>query len=102
MVKVKQYKLGYKLSHDLLPKVLPNNMVRDHNMHSISKCQKYQTRGKSIPNLPTAKGHKYRSSFLFNVIKLYSELDKELLNCHNLPTFVKHCKNLHSNYTSYH
>ena len=94
MVKVEQCKLGYKLCHDLLPKALANNMVRDHNMHSISKCHKYQTRGKSIPNLPIAKGHKYRSSFLFNAIKLCSELDKELLNCQNLPTFVKHCKKL--------
>ena len=102
MVKVEQCKLGYKLCHDLLSKALANNMVRDHNMHSISKCHKYQKRGKSIPNLPIAKGHKYRSSFLFNAIKLYSKLDKELLNCQNLPTFAKHCKNLHCNYTSNH
>ena len=102
MVKVEQCKLGYKLCHDLLPKALANNMVRDHNMHSISKCHKYQTRGKSIPNLPVVKGIKYRSSFLFNTIKLYSELDKELHACKNLSTFAKHCKNLHCNYISNH
>ena len=95
MVKVEQCKLGYKLCHDLLPKALANNMVRDHNMYSISKCHKYQTRGKSIPNLPSAKGQKYRSSFLFNAIKLYSELDKELLNSKNLSIFAKCCKNLY-------
>ena len=102
MVKVEQCKLGYKLCHGLLPKVLANNMVRDHNKQSISKCHKYQTRGKSIPNLPTVTGQKYRSSFLFNAIKLYGELDKELQSCHNLPTSVKCCKNLHCNYTANH
>ena len=95
MVKVEQCKLGYKLCHGLLPKALANNMVRDHNRYSISKHHKYQTRGKSIPNLPSAKGQNYRSSFLFNAIKLYSELDTELLNSKNLSIFVKHCKNLY-------
>ena len=97
MVKVEQCKLGYKLCHGLLPKALANNMVRDHNRYSISKRHKYQTRGKSIPNLPSAKGQKYRSSFLFNAIKLYSELDTELLNSKNLSIFVKRCKKLYYN-----
>ena len=95
MVKVEQCKLGYKLCHGLLPKALANNMVRDHNRYSISKRHKYQTRGKSIPNLPSEKGQKYSSSFLFNAIKLNSELDTELLNSKNLSIFVKHCKNLY-------
>ena len=55
MVKVEQCKLGYKLCHGLLPKALANNMVRDHNRYSISKHHKYQTRGKSIPNLQKGK-----------------------------------------------
>ena len=90
MIKVEQCKLGYKLCHGLLPKALANNMVRDHNKYSISKHHKYQTRGKS-----SAKGQKYRSSFLFNAIKLYSELDAELLNSKNLSIFVKCCENLY-------
>ena len=92
MVKLEQCKLGYKLCHDLLPNALSNNMKRDHRNESITKTHKYPTRNKTIPNLPNVLGRKYRSSFLFNAIKLYSALDNEIQSSANLSTFASRCK----------
>ena len=92
MVKLEQCKLGYKLCHDLLPNALSNNMKRDHRNESIIKTHKYPTRNKTIPNLPNVSGRKYRSSFLFNAIKLYSALDNEIQSSVNLSMFASRCK----------
>ena len=95
MVKLEQCKLGYKLCHDLLPKALSNNMKIDHRNKCITKTHKYPTRNKTIPNLPNVLGRKYRSSFLFNAIKLYSALDNEIQSSANLSIFVNCCKKFH-------
>ena len=85
-------KLGYKLCHDLLPKKLADNLRKDHNQVSIEKKHKYATRSKTIPNLPQAVGAKYRSSFLYNCIKAYGEIDSAVRQAKNLSIFVKACK----------
>ena len=85
-------KLGYKLCHDLLPKKLAENMRKDHNQVSIKKTHKYATRSKKIPNLPQAAGAKYRSSFLYNCIKAYGEINSTIRQAKNLSVFVKSCK----------
>ena len=85
-------KLGYKLCHDLLPKKLAENMRKDHKQVSIEKTHKYPTRSKKIPNLPHVVGSKYRSSFLYNCIKTYGEIDSTIRQAKNLSAFVKSCK----------
>ena len=85
-------KLGYKLCHDLLPTKLAENMRKDHKQLSIKKTHKYPTRSKKIPNLPQVAGAKYRSSFLYNCIKAYGELDHTMRQAKNLSIFVKSCK----------
>ena len=92
MIHLEQCKLGYKLCHNLLPKRLEENMTRDHRQHSIAKTHQYSTRSKKIPNLPQASGSKYRLSFLYNSIKLYSDLSYTVKQSKNLHTFVKLCK----------
>ena len=92
MIHLEQCKLGYKLCHNLLPKRLEENMTRDHRQHSIEKTHQYSTRSKKIPNLPQASGAKYRSSFLYNSIKLYSDLSYTVKQSKNLHTFTKLCK----------
>ena len=94
MVKVEQCKLGYKLCHGLLPTAMASNMTKDHQNEFLAKGHRYSTRNKVIPNLPKALGKKYRSSFLYNSIKLYSELDDRLKSVQNLQTFAKQCKRL--------
>ena len=95
MVKVKQCKLGYKLCHGLLPKAMVSNMTKDHHNEFLATGHRYSTRNKAIPNLPKVLGKKYRSSFLYNSIKLYSELDDRLKSSQSLITFAKQCKGLH-------
>ena len=92
MIKLEQCKLGYKLCHSLLPKRLEENMTKDHKQNSIVKTHQYSTRSKKIPNLPQASGSKYRSSFLYNSIKLYSDLGYIVKQAKNLRAFVKLCK----------
>ena len=92
LIQLKLCKLGYKLCHDLLPKKLADNLRKDHNQVSIEKTHKYATRSKTIPNLPQAVGAKYRSSFLYNCIKAYGEIDSAVRQAKNLSIFVKACK----------
>ena len=95
MVKVEQWKLGYKLCHGLLPKAMASNMSKDHQNEFLAKGHRYSMRNKAIPNLPKVLGKKYRSGFLYNSIKLYSELDDRLKSAQNLQTFAKQCKKIH-------
>ena len=95
MVKVEQCKLGYKLCHGLLPRAMAANMSKDNQNKFLAKDHKYCTRNKAVPNLPKVLGNKYKSSFLFNSIKLYSELDNGMKTAPSLSTFAKMCKNLH-------
>ena len=92
MVQLEQYKMGYKLCHNLLPSKLTQNMLLDHKSHSIVKEHRYPTRYKSIPNLPGAINAKYRSSFLYIAIREYSALDNNLKQAENIHVFVKNCK----------
>ena len=92
MVNVELCKLGYKLCHELLPKALTKNMTSDHQRGPLIKKHNYPTRNKAIPNLPNVGINMYRSSFLFQSTKLYSELDSKIKNSHSLAVFVKRCK----------
>ena len=85
-------KLSYKLCHNLLPKRLADNMVRDHKQSSIEKHYQYSTRSKKIPNLLHVVSTKYRSSFLYNSIKYYGELNHNVRQSNNLRAFMKSCK----------
>ena len=70
-------------------------MTKDHQNEFLVKDHRYSTRNKAIPNLPKVLGKKYRASFLYNSIKLYSEFDDRLKSAHSLITFAKRCKGLH-------
>ena len=45
-------KLGYRLTNNLLPKPLTNVLLSDHQNKNLGKTHGYNTRHKSIPNLP--------------------------------------------------
>ena len=92
MIQFELCKLGYKLCHDLLPKKLADNLKKDQNQVSIEKRHNYATRSKKIPNLPQVAGAKYRSSFLYNCIKAYGEINSSVRQANNLSIFAKACK----------
>ena len=76
MIVLEQCRLGYKLTHNLLPTKLVKNMTIDHKSQSTQKVHQYQTRNKSIPNLPNVLGNKYCCSFLFQSIRHYATVLK--------------------------
>ena len=95
LINLELCKLGYKLCHDLLPKKLAENMKKDHKHLSIEKTHKYPTRSKKIPNLPQVTSAKYRSSFLYNCIKAYGELNSSIRQSKTLSIFMKSCKTMY-------
>ena len=85
-------KLGFKLCHNLLPKSLAENMTKDHKQLSIVKNYQYSTRSKKTPHLSQVASAKYRSSFLYNSIKAYGDLNYSVRQSKYLHAFVKACK----------
>ena len=52
LIKLENYKFGYKLIHGLLPKKILKCANTDHRGKSLSKTHSYNTRNKLVPNLP--------------------------------------------------
>ena len=94
LIKLEEYKLGYKLCHELLPRPLHECLLTDHCEKSTVKKHSYNTRHKSTPNLPQAKTRKYRNSLLFSTIQSYMHLPLDCKECHTLASFVRKCKTL--------
>ena len=92
LVQLEQLKIGYKLCHGLLPTGLALLIIHDHKGHSTCKNHRYQTRNKQIPNLPQVSNNKYKSSFLFHVVKEYGAINDEMRACSTVQLFVRSCK----------
>ena len=52
MIKLENYKFGYKLNNNLLPSKTKKLCYLDSESHSLMKNHPYSTRNKTIPNLP--------------------------------------------------
>ena len=85
-------KLGYRLTHDLLPKPLTNALLSDQHNNNLGKTHGYNTRHKTTPNLPRASNSHYRSSYLFQAISVYSKLPDSVTTQSNLKKFISRCK----------
>ena len=74
LINLELCKLGYCLTNNLLPKPLSKALLLDQNNQNLSKTHRYDTRRKSVPNLPKATNSRYRNSYLFQAISTYSKL----------------------------
>ena len=92
LIALEQCKWGYKLTHDLLPYRLTQNLTLDHKKKSTTKTHSYSTRNKKNPNLPNVTGTKYRISFLFQSIKHYNGVNRSTKESPTLASFVCACK----------
>ena len=92
LTKLELCKLGYRLTNNLLPKPLTNELLSDQHNKSLGKMHGYNTRHKSIPNLPRANNSRYRSSYLFQAISAYSKLPDSVTKQPNLKSFISRCK----------
>ena len=92
LIKIENLKFGYKYENKLLPAPLINSLELDHTKMRLTKQHKYETRNKRLPNLPNATNNKYKNSFLFKSIKLYSELSIAERETNHLKSFVSKIK----------
>ena len=89
LINLELIKLAYKLTHQLLPRKLAKCISSDARGKSLEKSNKYMTRNKSIPNLPTNKLNAYNKSFLVKSISLYSTIPNKISCCQDLNLFIK-------------
>ena len=94
IIRLQNMKLGFRLRHlcSHLPERIKNACESDMNKKSLSKSHRYNTRYKSILNLPKANCSNYKNSFLVRCITDYSSLPVELKSITNEGLFVKLCK----------
>ena len=88
LIKIENLKFGYKYDKKLLPVPLVTSLELDHTKKTLMKQHEYATRNKHLPNLPTATNNKYKNSFLFKSVKLYSELPTSDRKEYHLKGFV--------------
>ena len=92
LTKLELCKLGYRLTNNLLPKPLTNELLSDQHNKNLGKMHGYNTRHKSIPNLPRANNSRYRSSYIFQAISAYSKLPDSVTKQPTLKSFISRCK----------
>ena len=72
LIKLEQYKLGYKAYNNLLPRKLLTCLFTDSKDRTLRKTHKYNTRCKEIPNVPVMSSTKYRNSYMYMCMKEYT------------------------------
>ena len=92
MIELELCKLGYRLTNNLLPKLLSEALLADQHNRSLTKMHKYDTRHKVVPNLPKATHSKYRNSYLFQAVSLYSKLPDCITKQLCVKGFTSKCK----------
>ena len=101
LIKLENYKLGYKIENGLVPVKISRMVSCDRNNKSLKKSHGYHTRTKNILNIPRHNTGSYHNSFLISVIIDYSNLPHQITVKNSLQTFVHHCKKyLSSSHTS--
>ena len=92
MIHLELCKLGFKLINNMLLTPLIDALKTDHKHSSTEKTHPYETRNKSIPNLPKITNNRYRNSFLFKAVSEYFKLLSDIKQQRNFYSFVRKCK----------
>ena len=92
MIELEMSKLGYHLVNNLLPNQLSKALQTDHCNRSTLKTHRYNTRLRAVPILPKATHSRYRNSYLFQALSIYSKLPATAINQTNLKAFAGKCK----------
>ena len=97
MIKLANWKLGYKFYNQQLPKI-ELLLTTDKQNASLQKTHKYDTRYKKLLNQPLVTTKNYHNSFLCETLKQYQTLPRELRDIKPIQRFTKRCKEfLHNN-----
>ena len=92
LIQLENCKFGYKLVNNLLPPEVKNCTCTDSTGNSLMKTHQYNTRGKTVPNLPVSKSSRYLKSILCAGPKLYSMLDTNMKEAKSCKAFVNKLK----------
>ena len=84
LIKLEQYKLGYKACNNLLPARLLTCLFTDSKDRTLKKTHGYNTRRKEIPNVLVMSGTKYRNSFMYMCMKEYTSATQSNVNIQKL------------------
>ena len=79
LIELENTKLGYKLYHNTLPVRLAKQIKTDSMSTALSKTHKYNTRHKSLLNLPLATNKLYHNSYLCKSIKCFNSLPPTII-----------------------
>ena len=94
MIKLENYKFGYKLKYNLLPKKTQELCNVDNKNESLKKQHPYPTRNKEMPNLPKHMNKAFRASYLCAWPQIFQTLPVETqLKC-SQHCFTTSCKYL--------
>ena len=91
-ITLENYKFGFKLKNKQLPNKTITLCYLDNNNKSLTKQHKYQTRHKTLPNLPRNVNKIYINSFLCMGPKSYQTLPVETQLKQNIRGFISSCK----------
>ena len=83
-----QHKLGYRVSHKLLPKLI----LKLFNRKGGQKTHRYDTRNKNTPNIQVHQDATFNNSFLCKSITRYSSLPTFIRAKKTLKSFTHHVK----------
>ena len=100
LITLANYKFGYKLWHDFLPRKTSAICNYDSQRKSLLPNHHYNTRHRCVPNLPKTRHTQYLNSFLCKGPRSVLSLNVETINKPNIHTFTKACKKLLLNKTS--
>ena len=92
LIALANYKFGYQVQRSLLPKKIMESTLIDSRNASLLPNHEYNTRNKTVPNLPRKMTPQYQNSFLCKGPRSLLELDIETRNKSSLHTFTKACK----------
>ena len=88
LIKLQEITIGYRLLNKLLPNKISQQLQCDSNQKSPIKVHSYNTRRKSIPNLPKVTRMNYINSYLYQSIKQFMLLPLNLKNMPSISTFT--------------
>ena len=94
IIKLQNYKLGYKVQHSQLPAKIINACTTDANKDSLTKTHQYNTRRKSEQNCPWPRSKWYQESFMAKCVQAYQSLPDHIHNIQHFPSFVSKAKHM--------
>ena len=90
LIKQEQYKLGYKVSH----KILPEPIISLFDKKGGKKCHRYPTKNKNILNIQRYTTPQMNSSFLCQSVNNFMQLPGTTKQCPSLLCFCNQIKKM--------